>query len=105
VANTDEEAMAEYYPGYAELCTKLGRERGWPTVTKTGFDTLLAPKDVLVVGGPVKVAAKLVKHSAASGSINRFTFQMENAGLSHGQLLSSIDLFGSKVIPLVNKNQ
>lgn len=105
VANTDEEAIAEYYPGYAELWTKLGRERGWPPVTKTGFDTLVAPKGVLVVGGPEKVAAKLLKHSAALGSIDRFTFQMDNAGLSHEQLLRSIDLIGSKVIPLVNKNQ
>ena len=105
VANTDEEAIAEYYPGYAELWTKLGRERGWPPVTKTGFDTLVAPKGVLVVGGPEKVAAKLLKHSAALGSIDRFTFQMDNAGLSHEQLLCSIDLIGSKVIPLVNKKQ
>ncbi len=105
VAATDEEAIADYYPGYAELWTKAGRERGWPPVTKTGFDALVAPKGVLVVGSPEQVAAKLLRHSEALGGIDRFTFQMDNAGLSHEQLLRSIDLIGTKVIPWVNKEQ
>jgi probable LLM family oxidoreductase len=103
VAQTNEEAIADYYPGYAELWTKLGRERGWPPVTKGQFDTLVAPRGVLVVGGPEQVAEKLVRHSEALGGVDRFTFQMDNAGLSHAQLMSSIELIGKKVIPLVNR--
>jgi len=105
VAETNEEAIANYYPGYAELWTKAGRERGWPPVTRTGFDALIAPKGVLVVGGPEQVAAKLLRHSEALGGVDRFTFQMDNAGLSHEQLLRSIELIGTKVIPKVNKDQ
>lgn len=104
VAMSNEEAIADYYPGYAELWTKLGRERGWPPVTRTGFNALIAPNGVLVVGGPEQVAAKLLKHSEALGGVDRFTFQMDNAGLNHEQLLRSIEIIGSKVIPLVNKN-
>jgi len=102
VGATNEHALADYYPGYAELCTKLGRERGWPPVTKTQFDSLVAPKGVLVVGGPEQVAEKLLLHSEALGGIDRFTFQMDNAGLTHAQLMTAIDLIGKKVIPLVN---
>ncbi|GGH15289.1 LLM class flavin-dependent oxidoreductase [Sphingobacterium alkalisoli] len=104
VAMSNEEAIADYYPGYAELWTKLGRERGWPPVTRTGFNALIASNGVLVVGGPEQVAAKLLKHSEALGGVDRFTFQMDNAGLNHEQLLRSIEIIGSKVIPLVNKN-
>ena len=102
VGATNEQALADYYPGYAELWTKLGRERGWPPVTKTQFDSLVAPKGVLVVGGPEQVAEKLLRHSEALGGIDRFTFQMDNAGLTHAQLMTAIDLIGKKVIPLVN---
>jgi len=103
VAATTEQAIADYYPGYAELWTKLGRERGWPPVTKAQFDTLVAPKGVLVVGSPQQVAEKLLRHSEALGGVDRFTFQMDNAGLTHAQLMSSIGLIGKEVIPLVGK--
>jgi len=104
VAATNEQAITDYYPGYAELWTKLGRERGWPPVTKGQFDSLIAPRGVLVVGGPEQVAEKLIRHSEALGGVDRFTFQMDNAGLTHDQLKSSIELIGKKVIPLVRTN-
>ncbi|WP_057936718.1 LLM class flavin-dependent oxidoreductase [Algoriphagus resistens] len=104
VAESTEQAIADYYPGYAELWTKLGRERGWPPVTQSQFNTLIAPKGVLVVGGPEHVAEKLLRHSKALGGIDRFTFQMDNAGLSHLQLLHSIELIGKKVIPLLHQS-
>lgn len=101
VGVTNEQAIADYYPGYAELWTKLGRERGWPPVTKSQFDTLIAPKGVLVVGGPEQVAEKLLRHSEALGGISRFTFQMDNAGLTHAQLMKAIELIGDRVMPLL----
>ncbi|WPP48715.1 LLM class flavin-dependent oxidoreductase [Catalinimonas niigatensis] len=104
VAETDEQAIADYYPGYAELWTKLGKERGWPPVTHTQFTALIAPEGVLVVGGPERVAEKLLSHSQALGGVDRFTFQMDNAGLSHQQLLQSIELIGTKVIPLIKQS-
>lgn len=105
VSATDEQAVREYYPGYAELWTKLGRERGWPPVTRNQFDSLAGPEGVLVVGGPETVAEKLLHHSEALGGVDRFTFQMDNAGLTHEQLMHSIELIGEKVIPLVNSRK
>lgn len=101
VAETTDKAIAEYYPGYAELWTKLGRERGWPAVTRSHFDALMGPKGVLAVGSPEQVAEKLIRHSEALGGVDRFTFQMDNAGLNHAQLMRSIELIGTKVIPLI----
>ncbi|QDK80464.1 LLM class flavin-dependent oxidoreductase [Spirosoma sp. KCTC 42546] len=101
VARTNEQAIAEYYPGYAELWTKLGLERGWPPVTKAQFDSLMGPEGVLVVGGPEQVAEKLMRHSEALGGVDRFTFQMDNAGLTHSQLMNAIELIGKEVMPLI----
>lgn len=101
VAESTERAISEYYPGYAELWTRLGRERGWPPVTRTQFDHLAGPQGVLVLGSPEQVAEKLLRHSAALGGVDRFTFQMDNAGLTHEQLMRSIELIGEKVIPQI----
>jgi len=103
VGNTTEKAIAEYYPGYTELWTKLGLERGWPPVTKAKFDGLINDEGVLIVGDPERVAEKILRHSESLGGISRFTFQMDNAGLTHNQLMNAIELIGSKVIPLVQK--
>jgi hypothetical protein len=54
-----------------------------------------------VVRGPEEVAEKLVRHSEALGGIDRFTFQMDNAGLTFAKLMSSIKLIGTKLIPLM----
>ncbi|WP_432713594.1 hypothetical protein [Pedobacter sp.] len=47
---------------------------------------------------PEQVAEKLVRHSEALGGVDRFAFQMDNAGLTHSQLMNPIELIGSKVI-------
>jgi probable LLM family oxidoreductase len=101
VSATNESAIAEYYPGYAELWTKLGLERGWTPVTKEKFDFLADEKGVLVLGNPEQVAEKILRHSEALGGISRFTFQMDNAGLTHSQLMNAIELIGTNVKPLI----
>lgn len=101
VANERKEAIENYYPGYAETFTRIGKERGWPPVTRAHFDSQTGPLGALVIGGPEEVAEKIVRHSEALGGISRFTFQMDNAGLSHAQLLQSIELIGKHVSPLV----
>jgi probable LLM family oxidoreductase len=103
VAETTQEAIADYYPGYAETFTRIGRERGWPPVTRERFDAQRGPLGAFLVGGPEEVAEKIIRHSEALGGISRVTFQMDNAGLSHEKLLKSIRLIGSRVAPIVNR--
>ncbi|WP_316736724.1 Atu2307/SP_0267 family LLM class monooxygenase [Pedobacter aquatilis] len=102
VSETTSQAVEEYYPGYAKLWTEAGKQRGWPPVTRVGFNHAIGINGSLVVGSPEQVANKLLKHSEALGGIDRFTFQMDNAGLTHQQLTSAIQLIGKRVIPLVN---
>ncbi|MFZ1515246.1 MAG: LLM class flavin-dependent oxidoreductase [Saprospiraceae bacterium] len=101
VAEQTEEAIANYYPGYAEMFTQIGKERGFAPVTRAGFDAQNGPLGALLVGDPEEVAAKILRHSEALGGISRFTFQMD-AGLSHEKLMQAIELIGKKVSPLVN---
>lgn len=103
VASTTEEAVADYYPGYAETFTRIGKERGWPPVTRARFDDQNGPWGALLVGGPEEVAEKIRRHSHALGGISRLTFQMDNAALPQEKLLKSIELIGTQVAPLVNR--
>lgn len=101
VANTTHEAINDFYPGYAETFTRIGKERGWPPVTKAHFDAQNGPRGALLVDGPEEVAEKILRHSKALGGISRVTFQMDNAALSHEKLLQSIELIGTRVAALL----
>ncbi len=104
IADTTDDAIADFYPGYAKTFTQIGKERGWPPVTRAHFDAQAGPRGALIVGGPEEVAEKIKRHSEALGGISRITFQMDTAELSHEKLLRSIELLGTKVAPLVNGN-
>jgi probable LLM family oxidoreductase len=104
VGNTTEEAVEEFYPGYAAGMTRIGKERGWPPTTRASFDAQRGPKGALLVGGPEEVAEKILRHSDALGGISRVTFQMDGAALSHEKLMHSIELIGTKLAPLVRTN-
>jgi len=101
VAEGTEIATSIYYPGYAKTFTRIGKERGWPPVTRERFDAQNGPTGAYLVGNPKEIAEKILRHSEALGGISRFTFQMDNADLSHSQLLHSIELIGNEVAPLV----
>jgi len=103
VAQTHEEAVENYYPGYAETFTRIGKERGWPPVTRGHFEAQNSKWGAYLVGDSDEVAEKILRHSASLGGIARFTFQLDNAGLSHQQLSETIALIGEEVIPKVKK--
>jgi probable LLM family oxidoreductase len=99
VGETTEAAVEAFYPGHATMMNKIGKERGWPPVTRGRFDAQRGPLGAYLVGGPEEVAEKIARHGEALGGISRVTFQMDNGGLSHEQLMRSIELIGSKVAP------
>ena len=101
VADTTKEALDDFYPGYARTFTEIGRERGWPPVTRAHFDAQASARGALIVGNPEEVAEKIIRHSEALGGISRLTFQMDNAHLPQEKLLKSIELIGTRVAPIV----
>ena len=102
VAKTKDEAVEKYYPGYKKWFDEIGRERGWSPVTYEGFLSQIDKKGALVIGEPNEVAEKIKRHSEALGGLSRFTFQIDNPGLTNNDLMDSYELIGKKVIPLLN---
>jgi probable LLM family oxidoreductase len=99
VAATTEQAVEDFFPGYARAFTEIGRERGWPPVTRAHFNALLGPHGALLVGSPDEVARKILQHSEALGGISRINFQMDVAALPHAKLMTAIELIGRRVAP------
>lgn len=102
VAETKEKAIKEYYPGYAYNFTRIGKERGWPAVTFERFAAQNTKTGALMVGNAEEVAEKIIGYSKALGGIDRLTFQLDNANLTHKQLVNTIQLIGEKVKSFVN---
>jgi alkanesulfonate monooxygenase SsuD/methylene tetrahydromethanopterin reductase-like flavin-dependent oxidoreductase (luciferase family) len=101
IASSTQEAMDDFYPGYAEAMNRIGKERGWSPMTRGRFEAQLGPRGALLVGSPEKVAEKIIRHSEALGGISRVTFQMDTAELPHQKLMEAIELIGTKLKPLV----
>ena len=99
VAETDEKAQETLWPHYAAMFGRIGRERGWPPVTKDRF--LAEAKDgALYVGSPETVARKIAKTVKTLG-IQRFDMKYTTGPVPHSDLMECIRLYGEKVIPLV----
>jgi probable LLM family oxidoreductase len=99
VADTDEQAREELWPDYKQMRDRIGAERGWPPMGRTEFDQE-ADRGSLYVGSPETVARKIAATAKALG-ISRFDMKYSAGPLPHGKLMRSIELYGSKVLPLV----
>jgi len=102
VADTTQQALDDFYPGYAESMTRVGKERGWPPMTRARFEAQMGLKGALLVGNPEEVAEKILRHSEALGGISRVSFQMDTAELPHEKLVQAIELIGARVKPLIS---
>jgi len=102
VAPSTQAAIDDFFPGYARAFTEVGKERGWPPVTRAQFDALRAPEGALIVGDPDEVVEKIRHYDAVLGGIVRLNFQMSVASLPHAKQLQAIDLLGTVVAPGVH---
>ena len=103
VAENTQEAVDDFYPGYARTMTEIGKERGWPKMTRASFDSQRGTQGALLVGDPDEVVEKIVRHSKALGGISRITFMMNPASLPHTKLMKATELIGTRVAPALRE--
>lgn len=101
IADSDEQAMEEQWPNYLKMIGRIGRERGWAPPTKEGFiqECMYGSQ---YVGSPETVAKKIA-HAIKSVGAQRFDFKYANGPQAHSKLMKSLELYGTKVIPLVKE--
>jgi alkanesulfonate monooxygenase SsuD/methylene tetrahydromethanopterin reductase-like flavin-dependent oxidoreductase (luciferase family) len=101
VADSDTQARDELFPRHKAMRDRIGAERGWPPATRAHFDQE-ADGGSLYVGAPETVARRIAATAKALG-IARFDMKYSAGTLPHDKLMRSIELYGTKVIPMVRE--
>jgi alkanesulfonate monooxygenase SsuD/methylene tetrahydromethanopterin reductase-like flavin-dependent oxidoreductase (luciferase family) len=103
VAESTQEAVDDFFPGYAHTMTEVGKERGWPKMTRASFEAQRGPQGALLVGDPNEVVEKIIRHSQALGGISRISFMMNPASLPHAKLMRATELIGTRIAPALRE--
>jgi probable LLM family oxidoreductase len=100
VGDTSQQAADDFFPGYATMMNRIGRERGWSPMQRPSFDALRTLRGALVVGSVDEVVEKILYQHELFGH-DRFMAQMSVGTMPHAKVMRSIELFGSEVAPKV----
>ena len=100
VADSSQRASDEFFPHYSAMMDKIGRERGWPPMTRAQFEAGRSPAGAYLVGSPEQVAEKILAQHELFGH-RRFLAQISMGTLPHARAMRAIELFGTEVAPLV----
>jgi probable LLM family oxidoreductase len=102
VGASSAEADSAFAAPYLAMMNRIGRERGWPPSGRPEYEALRSPSGALAVGSPEQVAEKLLYEHELFGH-DRYIAQMSVGAVAHGDVLRSMELFGTKVAPLVRE--
>jgi probable LLM family oxidoreductase len=102
LADTVEAATAAFFQPYVETMSRIGRERGWPGLTRAQFEAGRSPRGHLIVGTPAEAIAKILALHEVFGC-RRYLMQMRVGQMPHPAVMRSIELFGTVVAPAVRK--
>ena len=102
VAETSQQASDEYFPTYAAMMNRIGRERGWSVMTREQFEAGRSMRGALLVGSPEEVAEKILFEHELFGH-QRFMAQISVGTMPHDKVMRAIELFGTEVAPAVRK--
>ena len=102
LAEDSNEAADTFYPPYADVMTRIGKERGWPPTTRMQFDAQRSLRGALLVGTPQEMIDKIMfqygifRHS-------RFLAQFSVGPMPHAKMMRAIELFGGEVAPVIRR--
>ena len=103
IADTTTQAADDLFPAFAQTFNKIGKERGWPPTTRAQFDATRGPKGALLVGDPETVAEKILRENEDLGGLSRVTILLTPGSIPHRKVMHAIELLGTRVAPMVNK--
>jgi probable LLM family oxidoreductase len=102
IGESSKQAADEFYPYYASMMNRVGRDRGWPPLTRQQFDHSRSPQGALMVGSVQEVTDKILYEYELFGN-TRFLAQVSVGNVPHNLVMKSIERFGSEVAPVVRK--
>lgn len=103
IADSNQQAADEFYPSYAEVMSRIGRERGWGPMTRAGYEQMRSPHGALFVGDTKTVFDKIM-YTQSIFKQTRFLAHMPVGPMPHTQIMRSIELYGTVVAPAVRES-
>jgi alkanesulfonate monooxygenase SsuD/methylene tetrahydromethanopterin reductase-like flavin-dependent oxidoreductase (luciferase family) len=101
VGDDSEKTADLFYPAYAEVMTRIGRERGWPPLSRAQFEAGRTLRGALAVGSPQQVIEKILyQHEFFRHT--RFMAQVSGV-VPHKAMMRHIELLGTEVAPVVRR--
>jgi probable LLM family oxidoreductase len=101
IAETSQAAADLAFPAHKVTMDRIGRERGWPPMSRSDFDVQSEPQGAFAVGSPQQVAEKILWQHERFGH-DRFLLQLSVGTLPHEQVMRAIELYGTEVAPIVH---
>jgi probable LLM family oxidoreductase len=102
IAEESQRAADEAYPALAAMMDRIGRERGWPPLSRAAFEASRALRGANFVGSPQEVVEKILFQHEIFGH-QRFLIQFSVGTLPHRSVMRSIELYGTEVAPVVRR--
>ncbi len=104
IAESKEIILKDYFPRYAHSMNKIGGERGWTSrYTQQSFAAGMSPQGALYMGNVDEVTEKIIQ-TLEMFDIRQFIAHIDVGGPTHAQMLKTIELYGTKVVPAVRKH-
>lgn len=102
LSENSQQAANEFYPYYTQMMNRVGRERGWQPLSTEQYNYLRSPKGALMVGSVQEVIDKILYEYELFQN-TRFLAQASVGNVPHDKIMHSIELFGTKVVPVIRK--
>ena len=102
IAPSSQQASDEAFPPFAATMDRIGRERGWPPMSRAAFEASRTMRGANFVGSPQEVVDKILFQHQIFGH-QRFLLQFSVGTLPHEQVMRSIELFGTEVAPVIRR--
>lgn len=102
VAATSQQAADEFFPAYAPMMNRIGRERGWAPLTREQFDRACGPEGHLLVGSPQQVTEKILAEHELFDH-DRFLAHISVGTLPHEHAMRATELLATEVAPAVRE--
>lgn len=102
VADSQQHILDHHFSNFADQMDRIGKSRGWQPYTKMQFQGGMSPTGALFMGDSHQVAEKMIESIELFG-LTRFVAHMDIGAPSHKEMMKSIELYGTKVLPEVRK--
>lgn len=102
IAEKSQDAKETFYPYWLETMKYGAKARGWAVPTRGEYDSYTQNAQALFVGSPREIADRLITVGKLTGA-DRYALQMDWSGVPHKDVMRAIELLGTEVLPMVEK--